>query len=243
MIIDRVKHIVSGLLPSRRRASLSDTAAVPAELGEVFSRIYAKGDWGRRDGSFYSGDGSHDPSIVEPYTAAVKAFLGTLPRPWRIVDLGCGDFNVGSQLAGLADEYVACDVVPGLIERNRANFRMPQLRFEVLNIVTDPLPSGRIVLIRQVFQHLANAHIQAVVDKLDRYDCWIVTEHLPAGSDFVPNLDKRPGRNIRLDAPEAGGSGVVLTAPPFNVAPLRQEVLCEVPSYGGVIRTTAYRFT
>ena len=59
---------------------------------------------------------------------------------------------------------------------------------------------------------------------------------------FTPNLDKPPGRNIRLDAPEAGGSGVVLTAPPFDLRPDAQRTLCEVPSYGGVIRTTAYSF-
>jgi hypothetical protein len=60
--------------------------------------------------------------------------------------------------------------------------------------------------------------------------------------DGSQDLDERPGRNIRLDAPEAGGSGVVLTAPPFNIRPLHEETLCQVPSLGGVIRTTAYRF-
>ena len=119
---------------------------------------------------------------------------------------------------------------------------MANLRFEVLDIVRDPLPEGDVVFIRQVFQHLSNAHIAAVIRKLHRCPRWIVTEHLPAGSDFVANLDKHPGLNIRLDAPEAGGSGVVLTAPPFNIRPAGEQILCEVPSYGGVIRTTAYRF-
>jgi SAM-dependent methyltransferase len=242
MGLDRAKSIARRLLPTRVQSAIREARQVRQDLGGVFSRIYANGDWGRKDGRFYSGDGSHDASLVGPYVAATRAYLQQLPRPLRVVDLGCGDFNVGRQLVDLADAYIACDVVPELIERNRADFRMPNVRFDVLNIVSDRLPPGDVVCVRQVFQHLGNVHIASVLRKLPQYPHWIVTEHLPLEPDFTPNLDKPPGRNIRLDAPEAGGSGVVLTAPPFNVRPRQQQTLCEVPSYGGVIRTVAYEF-
>jgi hypothetical protein len=241
-IVTHAKNLARRLLPARVRAAITDARRKRQDLAGVFGRIYAGGDWGGKEGSFYSGDGSHYPELVAPYVAATRAYVKTLPRPRRIVDLGCGDFNVGREFLDLADEYVAADVVEELIERNRVEFRQPNLRFETLNIVRDRLPDGNIVFVRQVFQHLGNVHIAAVLRKLRKYPHWIITEHLPCGSDFTPNVDKPPGRNIRLDAPEAGDSGVVLTAPPFKIRPLEETTLCEVASYGGVIRTTAYRF-
>ena len=93
-------------------------------------------------------------------------------------------------------------------------------------------------MIRQVLQHLGNHQVGAIVSKMARYSRWIVTEHLPARPDFKPNADKRHGHDIRLDA----GSGVVLTAAPFSVRPLTEQVLCEAPQYGGIVRTIAYSF-
>ena len=66
---------------------------------EVFSKIYREGAWGASDKegqTFYSGSGSHDSAIVSEYVASVNAFLKTLPEKPDVVDLGCGDFAVGS---------------------------------------------------------------------------------------------------------------------------------------------------
>jgi len=50
--------------------------------------------------------------------------------------------------------------------------------------------------------------------------------------------DKAAGEHIRL----VSASGVVLTEPPFDVKPSKEVILCEVPQYGGVVRTTLYCF-
>ena len=85
MIVDRAKDIARRLLPARARAAISQARRTHQNLSEVFSRIYANGDWGRRDGAFYSGDGSHDPALVAPYVAAARAYLEALPRPRKVV--------------------------------------------------------------------------------------------------------------------------------------------------------------
>lgn len=161
----------------------------------------------------------------------------------NVVDLGCGDFNVGSRLVDYSLTYTACDIVPLVIERNAARFRGPNLRLFILNAIEDDLPDGDVVCIRQVLQHLANADLAKIVRKMGRYRHWIVTEHIPAG-DFVANRDKQSSGTFRL---AVNGSGVVLTAPPFNVRPSISRILCEVecPSgrHAGVLRTTAYSFS
>ncbi len=115
---------------------------------------------------------------------------------------------------------------------------MPNLRFEVVNAITDRLPTGDIVCLRQVLQHLNNAQVSGITRKLRQYQQWIVTEALPGSSRFAPNVDKPTDERTRLGL----NSGVVLTAPPFNVRPLSEKVICEVPEYGGVVRTVLYQF-
>ena len=173
-----------------------------------------------------------------PYISGVRGVLSQLP-PSHVVEIGCGDFAVGARLSDLARTYTACDVVPELIERNRRMFVRENLRFVAVDAVTDPLPSGDLVIVKQVFQHLRNDQIQAILRKLAQYHMWIICEHIPVDSQFVPNADMLAGAGTRL----AVNSGVVLTEKPFSVRPRSSHILSEVrPADGGVIRTLAYRF-
>lgn len=202
---------------------------------EAFSHVYQRRLWGGGPG-FNSGPGSRDPQIVQPYVAAVEAWAKGL-GPMDAVDLGCGDFTVGRQLRPLFGRYVACDVVPDLIADLKAGPDAENVEFHCLDLALDPLPAGDVIFIRQVLQHLPNASIHALIPKLGRYRWLVLTEHLPASSDFPPNRDKPIGPEIRLSE----GSGVDLCAEPFLLQAKEQHVLCEVPQFGGLIRTTVYR--
>jgi SAM-dependent methyltransferase len=210
---------------------------------EIFDKIYSDGAWGRdAQGGPTSGAGSHEENIVGPYVSVLSTLIN-LNRCHTVVDIGCGDFEVGQQLLPLAGRYLACDISAVILQRNRMKFAAPNLEFRQLNLATDELPSGDIALVRQVLQHLSNSEIQAFVNALHRiepYRFLVVTEHLPAGRRFTPNLDKRAGPKIRLSLE----SGVDLDAPPFNLRFIRKEVLLEVPfdieDREALIRTTLY---
>ena len=209
-------------------------------VDQVFAKIYADREWGRGgDAKFYSGAGSHAPEIVAPYVRAVTEYLQGLQSKPVIVDLGCGDFNVGKIFVDYASEYHACDIVPELQEHNRVNYGRAGLHFPCINIIDDALPDGDIVFIRQVLQHLGNDQIGKVIGKCEKYATWIVTEHLPAGEAFQANIDISAGCGIRrlID------SGVVLTAPPFSVSGYQTRILCDVPYHGDVIRTLLFERT
>src|SRR5262245_1006367 len=106
-----------------REARRIDLQFASTPAAEVFETVYRERIWGGEtpDG-LCSGEGSSDPRIVTPYVTAVAEFLKSLPERPRAVDLGCGDFNVGSLLREHCSEYVACDIVASLIERNRVRF-------------------------------------------------------------------------------------------------------------------------
>jgi hypothetical protein len=190
------------------------------ETREVFERIYANNLWGGRAGEFRSGSGSAD-AVSGPYVECVRRFIHE-HQIREVVDLGCGDFQVGQRLLAPGLRYVGVDLVRPLIERNQSMFGSDSVRFEARDLTRDLLPAGQLGLLRQVLQHLSNEQIVQILENTAEYRYLIVTEHLPTGEDVRPNLDKPHGPDTRL----YDRSGVFLDLPPFS---LRTRILLETP--------------
>lgn len=183
----------------------------PWPTKKAMEQIYELNLWGGGEAEFYSGLGSHHLELLEPYVNVVSTFLKSFEAPLTVCDLGCGDFNVGRHLLPYCKQYVGVDIVEPLIQRNKEKFRQEGLAFVSLDIAEDELPDGDCVLLRQVLQHLSNAEVEKVLNKLSKYKYVILTEHIPEGN-FEPNLDIISGQGIRLKK----NSGLDITAPPFN---------------------------
>jgi len=213
------------------------------ENSVIFDKVYNEGIWGvDANGVSTSGSGSHTKEITYPYIIKILDFL-LEKRPSIIVDLGCGDFNVGKYFTAYANQYIACDVSKVILERNRNKFSsLSNVDFRFLDLTKNDLPEGDVCFIRQVLQHLSNADILNFVNKLNlskSYKYLIVTEHLPKGENFEVNLDIRNGKSIRLFE---NGSGVILHKPPFNLNFTKISNILEVSQFGGTIRTFIYEF-
>jgi hypothetical protein len=209
---------------------------------QVFQHIYKNGVWGatKDKAHFYSGTGSHDVTVVQPYVNAVSRWLNQLPHKPAALDLGCGDFSVGSQLRKHIASYIACDIVPELIDSHRKNYVALNVDFRCLDLAHDPLPDAEVIFVRQVLQHLDNQSIAQFCRKLSgRSGYLVVTEHIPQNAQFAANRDKPSGPDTRIGY----NSGVILTQAPFNLKIKHQEVLCEVPENGGVIQTLVYQLS
>ena len=112
------------------------------------------------------------------------------------------------------------------------------VNFIEMDIITEELPLGDLVFLRQVLQHLSNKQISQIIHKLkSKYQYLVITEHLPMSKNFKPNKDKPQGPDIRLGV----NSGVVLSMPPFNLKVLNQTILCEVEEGNGIIQTLVYQ--
>jgi hypothetical protein len=203
----------------------------------VMHQIYDQHLWGGKDFDFYSGEGSYNPEIIQPYLDAVISFLNSHNNAMTICDLGCGDFNIGKQLYKYSKTYFAIDIVESLIERNKIVYKSNNLEFQCLNITEDALPKADCIILRQVLQHLSNDEIQHIVERLTNYKYIILTEHIPIG-DFEPNKDKIASQGIRLKQ----NSGVDLLEAPFNLKVLEAKKINEVilKNNKGKITTTIY---
>ena len=86
---------------------------------EIFREIYLKKLWSpasiKSDYKFYSGTGSYLPELTNDYIREIKKFLLLLPTKPDVVDLGCGDFVIGSKIRKLCNNYIAVDIFDELI--------------------------------------------------------------------------------------------------------------------------------
>jgi len=209
----------------------------PWPTKKAMEQVYEMNLWGDNSSSFYSGAGSHQPDIVNPYIAVVSSFLTEFENLLSVCDLGCGDFNVGKELVKYTKTYIGVDIVSDLILYNKQQFNADNLEFRCLDIAVDDLPIGDCALLRQVLQHLSNAEVQRVLNNLAHFKYIILTEHIPEGN-FTPNKDIISGQGIRLKKQ----SGLQVLAPPFSLKVKEEkELLSVVLENGkGVIVTTLY---
>lgn len=207
---------------------------------EIFKEIYLKKLWSEESTKlnykFYSGVGSHNPELTNDYIIAIQRFLKTFSTKPDVVDLGCGDFIIGSQLRQMCNNYTAIDIFDELINFNKEKYKDLNVDFKALDMTKNELPTADICFVRQVLQHLSNESIQNFINNAkNKYKYLIVTEHYPSIKNFAMNVDKPTGPDTRLH----DNSGVVLTAPPFNLNVSKDIDICETTSDSveGVLKT------
>jgi SAM-dependent methyltransferase len=191
--------------------------------GAIFDKIYREARWGGSLGGIYSGSGS-EMEVAEIYINVVVAFLKEIGCT-SVVDIGCGDFRIGSKIAAEISRYIGADASCLVVERNHLLYSKPGIEFVVCDAERDPLPLAQVCLIRQVLQHLSNASVKVILERLTHtYDYVVVTEHLPSENSLLGyNFDKPTGDDIRAYY----GSGIYIDRPPFNF-PV-EEVLLDFP--------------
>ncbi|MCG8373657.1 MAG: class I SAM-dependent methyltransferase [Balneolales bacterium] len=202
----------------------------------VMEQVYEKNLWGGKKGDFYSGFGSHNQELVVPYIEAVSSFLKSFDKPTTVCDLGCGDFNIGKELAKCSGKYFAIDIAENLINRNKEMFRIDNVEFLCLDISRGGLPGADVAILRHVLQHVSNDEVHRVLNELAKFKYVIITEHIPEG-EFIPNKDIISGQGTRLNKK----SGLNLLTFPFNFVVEEYSELLKIKDDHGIIVTTLYK--
>lgn len=175
----------------------------------IFTEIYRANAWG--DPESVSGRGSilARTVVIRRELPGLLASVGAR----SLLDAPCGDFNWMRHVDLGGVEYVGGDVVPELIERNRAAYEGEGRRFVRLDIVRDELPRADVVLCRDCFIHLSFRDARAAISNFKA-----------SGSGFLlatthPNVAKNQ------DIESGSWRSVNLQLPPFGLPePLRMVV-------------------
>ena len=130
---------------------------------EVFSEIYNTNHWNSSES--ISGRGSE----VEQ-TASLINDLDKLLSDIKIasvLDIPCGDFNWMQKVDLSNIDYVGADIVEDLIMSNKRQHKeWGNLKFKVLNLITDPLPKSDMIIVRDCLVHLSNEDIKSAIKNI-----------------------------------------------------------------------------
>lgn len=126
-------------------------------FSQVFSQIYDRNSWGRG-----SGPGS-SPENTKSYRIVLQHHINDKSNIQSIVDLGCGDWQIMSLIQIPENKkYLGLDVVPSVIERNKAEYRKENVDFQLIQDLSE-IPSGDLLIVKDVIQHWPNEQIHEFV--------------------------------------------------------------------------------
>ena len=241
------KKIVRKLTPSiirklqrLRRDKIAEQEFSNLSNQDIFEKIYLEQRWGANEQQkrqYSSGDGTRDPEAVTKYANAISNFISEFHSIETAIDVGCGDFTVGSKIFSFFKKFTAIDVARNVIAENKRLYGDIGVDFIECDITSGDLPEADIILARQVLQHLSNKDILNFLKNLgDKFRILILTESLSSSKQFKANIDIFTGPGIRIHKK----SGVILHAPPFNIKAIETRELLRYKKGNEIIVTTAY---
>jgi SAM-dependent methyltransferase len=123
------------------------------DMAGIFGQIYANGAWVMHDKQdSLSGVGSTRRATDE-LSVQLSGFLREAGCR-RLVDIGCGDFNWMQRVEGDFD-YLGIDVVPQVVEENRARYGNGKRRFICMDATRAAIEPGDVAVCREVLFHLS----------------------------------------------------------------------------------------
>ncbi len=118
---------------------------------QIFAGMYRRNSWG--DAQSVSGHGS---DLVQ--TAVIQREIPKLIKELgvrTILDVPCGDFHWMRHVQMDGAEYIGADIVPELITVNARQYGNAKVRFVVLDVCKDELPTVDLILCRDCLVHLS----------------------------------------------------------------------------------------
>lgn len=166
---------------------------------EIFQYIHETNMWGGETSRSGVGSSSAETTRLR---LEIPALLRDLEAK-SLLDVPCGDFFWASQLPLAPIRYVGADIVPAIIEGNRAAYgEVPGIReFLLADLVGDRLPAADVVLCRDCLVHFSFANIRAALANLRASGArWLLATTFP-DHEVNEDIDDGDWRLLNLQRP------------------------------------------
>ena len=160
---------------------------------EVFDSIYTNSTWG-----YKSGPGS-DPFSARTWIDIVNFFIKA-KEVSTILEIGCGDWRVGNRYNLNGALYTGVDVSSVIIDELQP-FATDTIHFINADAETFQFPHVDLILCKDVLQHLPNASVITIMDKIMSHSPYVLvcndwtetnTGDIEAGGHRRINLKEEP---------------------------------------------------
>ncbi len=131
---------------------------------EFFADVFHNRQWASLESA--SGYGS-DTLYTRELVAALPDMLNRLSVV-SMLDVPCGDFHWMKDVDLRGISYTGGDIVPAMIEANRALYARPGVAFETIDLVSDDLPKVDMIFVRDCFIHFTNDLIRKSLHNIQR---------------------------------------------------------------------------
>jgi SAM-dependent methyltransferase len=172
-----------------------------ADAEDIYHQIYVSDHW--QGGS---GPGSTADASAEYRRILQRLLASTEIR--RVVDVGCGDWQVGSLLDWSGIDYTGIDVVSSVVEADQTRFGAANVRFQVADARSADLPPAELLLIKDVLQHWPSADVQRFLSNtLPRYRYALITNDIASRhftGELNQDIEMGSWRTLDLQAPPFG---------------------------------------
>jgi SAM-dependent methyltransferase len=175
ILVRSIELIIRALFPSliifiyrnsnpKKRKLIKQLKQSESTKENNFEEIYKHNFWQNKES--LSGYGS---SVKN--TGKIRA---ALPKLWEkyginsFLDAPCGDFNWMNQVDKSEIEYIGCDIVHSIIEKNQQSYTTENVRFYHLDLTTDDLPKADMIMCRDCFQHISYENIHKILANFKR---------------------------------------------------------------------------
>jgi hypothetical protein len=131
---------------------------------DVFGVIYAERLWQCEESVSGTGSTLANTAAVREALPALLTDLGVT----SMLDLPCGDCHWIREIDLGPVRYHGADIVPALVEENRARWQAPHVSFSTLDLCKDPLPAADLLLCRDALVHLSDRDLRAALRNIKR---------------------------------------------------------------------------
>lgn len=138
------------------------------------------------------------------HTKEIRLALPRIFTKYKIktfTDIPCGDWNWMRRVNLRGIDYLGLDIVPKQIEQNKNQF--PTMKFEVANVVIDPIRESDLILCRDLFFHLSNDLVYAAIQNFRKSTKLLLSTSFPKieKNDNLPDSPAIMWRPINLMLP------------------------------------------
>lgn len=182
---------------------------------DIFTKIYKDRIWGNGSpDSPSSGDGSL-PEMSLPYLLFVQKVIQDHDIK-SVCDFGHGDWTMWRDYKFENVSYLGIDIAEGLSERVGAIYENPTRKFRHSSELTKGFPAADLFISKEVFQHLSNPDVKAVLDQLTSFKYLILCNGHYSSSLFFERLKFRLQIRNRLRRILHQGNPFYRVKPPKN---------------------------